>query len=337
MTEKIAVLGTGGTGSVIGGMLTRAGHDTTLIDQWVAHVEAMKTHGLQVSLREEEFRVPVRAYHLYEVCTLHQQFDIVFLACKSYDTRWMVQFIEPYLKPSGVLVSAQNSLNDEWIAPVIGYTRDIACVLTMSSEVFEPGHVKRNTAMDHTTFTLGELHGRITPRLQELQQILSAAGKTELSTNVWGRRWSKLIFNSLVAPVCAITGVGPAHLTQDPRRVQVCLKLGQETLQVGQALGYSLEPVFGVSIEEMLASPEGLLDRMNRAATTEGVEARSFLHQDILKGRRTEVEYINGLVAQKGREAGIPTPVNETATELVKAVERGDLHPDPKNIVRLEG
>ena len=87
--------------------------------------------------------------------------------------------------------------------------------------------------MDRTTFVLGELHGRITPRLQELQSILSAAGKTELTTNLWGTRWSKLVFNSIVAPVCALAGVGPAHLTEAPERIRVCLELGRETLLVG--------------------------------------------------------------------------------------------------------
>ena len=90
-TKKIAVVGTGGTGSVIGGMLTVAGHDVVMIDQWGAHVDAMKANGLHMSIAGEEFTSPVRALHLYEVCTLEDSFDIVFLACKSYDTLWLTQ------------------------------------------------------------------------------------------------------------------------------------------------------------------------------------------------------------------------------------------------------
>lgn len=334
--KKIAVVGTGGTGSVIGGMLTAAGHDVALIDQWGAHVDAMKARGLFMSIAGEEFTSPVRALHLYEVCTLEQPFDIVFLACKSYDTLWLTQLILPYLKDDGVLVSSQNSLNEEWIAPMVGPNRAIGCVLTMSSEVFEPGRLKRNTAMDRTTFVLGELHGRITPRLQELQQILSAAGKTELTTNLWGTRWSKLVFNCIVAPVCALAGVGPAHLTQAPERVRVCLELGREALQVGQAQGYQMEPVFGLSMEEAARSPEALVDNLVKASQAEGREARSFFHQDILKGRRTEVDYINGLVARKGRESGVATPMNTAAVAMVKRLERGEMGPAPENIGALE-
>ncbi len=334
--KKIAVVGAGGTGSVIGGMLTVAGHDVVIIDQWGAHVEAMQAHGLYMSIAGEEFTSPVRALHLYDVCTLEERFDIVFLACKSYDSLWLTQLILPYLKDDGTLISAQNSLNDEWLAPMVGPTRDIGCVLTMSSEVFEPGHLKRNTAMDRTTFVLGELHGRITPRLRELQQILSAAGKTELTTNLWGTRWSKLVFNCIVAPVCALAGVGPARLTEAPERVRVCLELGREALLVGQAQGYSMEPVFGLSMEEAAASPEALVENLVKASQAEGREARSFFHQDILKGRRTEVDYINGLVVRKGRESGVPTPMNAAAVTLMHRLERGEMGPTPENIGLLE-
>lgn len=334
--KKIAVVGAGGTGSVIGGMLTVAGHDVVLIDQWGAHVEAMQARGLFMSIAGEEFTAPVRALHLYEVCTLEHKFDIVFLACKSYDTLWLTQLILPYLKEDGVLVSSQNSLNDEWIAPLVGPTRAIGCVLTMSSEVFEPGQLKRNTAMDRTTFVLGELHGRITPRLQELQQILSAAGKTELTANLWGTRWAKLVFNCIVAPVCALAGVGPAHLTAAPERVRVCLELGREALLVGQAQGYQMEPVFGLSMEDAARSPEALVDNLVKASQAEGREARSFFHQDILKGRRTEVDYINGLVARKGRESDVATPMNDAAVAMMKRLERGEMGPAPENIGVLE-
>ena len=119
-------------------MLTRAGHDVTFIDQWPAHVEAMKESGLHMSLREEELQVPVQALHLHEVSVFNQLFDIVFLSCKSCDILWMAQLIMPYLKPDGVLVSAQNSLNDQWITPLVGGHRDLGCALTMSSEVFQP-------------------------------------------------------------------------------------------------------------------------------------------------------------------------------------------------------
>jgi len=337
MFKKIAVLGSGGTGSVIGGLLEKGGCDVTIIDQWPAHVEAMKHNGLEVAVREEVFQIPVKAYHICEVATLHHEFDLIFLACKSYDSLWMVQLIQPYLKSNGVLVSAQNSLNDEWIAPLIGYTRDIGCVLTMSSEVFKPGRVSRNTPMDQITFTIGELHGRITPRLKSIQEILNLVGKTEVTTNILGRKWAKTVFNSMVGPLCGVGGVRPHQLTETPERLRVGLKLGQESIQVGLAHGYYMDEVFGeLNMVEAFTTTEILKQMLIKAIAKEGKPTCSFYHQDALKGRRTEVDYINGLVSRKGREAGVPTPMNDVTTEMVHRLERGEIKPDPANIKELE-
>ena len=96
--KKIAVLATGANGSCTGADLTRAGHDVVLIDQWPAHVEAMRKDGLHIEMPEETLHVPaVRAYHLCDVCTLSEKFDIVLLMSKAYDARWMAEFIKPYL------------------------------------------------------------------------------------------------------------------------------------------------------------------------------------------------------------------------------------------------
>lgn len=332
MFKKIAVVGAGGTGSVIGGLVTKAGHDLVFIDQWPEHVAAMKKNGLHMAIGEEEFQVPVQAFHIHEVSTLNLDLDLVFLACKAYDVRWMIELIKPYLRDNGVLIPAQNGLTDEWIAPLIGYTRDIGCVITMSSEVFQPGRVVRNTPKETPCFTLGELNGLITPRLQELQQILNAAGKTEITNNIWGKKWFKLVYNSIVAPVCALAGVPLAELTDAPERLPVSIKLGKETLQVGQALGYAMEEVFELKMGEMFTSPESLVENFVRASANVGRRCRVWFHQDVLKGRRTEVDYINGLVSQKGKEVGIPTPMNDAATMLMKRLERGELKPNAVNI-----
>ena len=159
MNINIAVLGAGAIGSSIGADLTKSGYNVMLIDQWPAHVEVMNAQGLHVTIREKELHTTVQAFHLCEVCTVQPQLDIIFLAPKSYDTHWMVEFIKPYLKPDGVLVSTQNSLNEEWIAPIIGCERGIGCTLELGAEIFEPGRVKRNTDHATTKFALGELDG----------------------------------------------------------------------------------------------------------------------------------------------------------------------------------
>src|SRR5207237_9430444 len=120
MEKKIAVLGTGANGSGVAADRTNAGLDVVLIDQWPAHIEAMRANGLHVALRQEEIHAKVRAYHLCELASMHQVFDIVFLVTKAYDTRWHAELIKPYLKPDGFLIGLQNGLSAEIIADQVG-------------------------------------------------------------------------------------------------------------------------------------------------------------------------------------------------------------------------
>src|SRR5256885_17133426 len=100
MSQKIAVLGTGANGSCIAASLIDAGRDVVLIDQWPAHVEAMRAKGLTITMPETEQHVAVRAYHLCDLWPLHQMFDVVLLAMKAYDTPWARQLIKPDLAPA---------------------------------------------------------------------------------------------------------------------------------------------------------------------------------------------------------------------------------------------
>lgn len=337
MNKAIAVLGTGVIGSSIGADLARAGYNVLMIDQWPAHVEAMKAHGLHIMMPAEELHTPVQAIHLCELCLMPRPFDIVLLTAKSYDTCWMVQLIKPYLKQDGMLVSLQNSLNDEWIAPMIGYERDIASVVELSGELFEPGWVKRNTDHAHTWFALGELHGRITPRLQEMAWILNAAGVTEISSNIWGAKWSKLVVNSMSQGICGILGTYNWELVQQPEAFRCCIQLGKEGLQIGTALGYSMEPLFGMTREDFLGLADEVLEKnLMTLFSNIGKKSRCAVLQDHLKGRRSEVDFLNGLIVRKGKEAGIPTPWNEAVTTLTKQIEEGILKPDLANLTLLK-
>lgn len=340
MGPSIAILGSGALGSPIGALLTRAGHDVTIIDQWAAHVDAMKEHGLRVTIGlrdapDAQFVQPVRALHLYEAAALRPRFDIVFLACKSYDSRWLAQFIEPYLAPDGVVACVQNSLNDEWVAPIVGASRDIACVLTAGGgQLLAPG----DTWRDHlrNSYALGELDGQITPRLKAVAEILGSAATITLTENIWGAKWTKLVKTSMAAPLAGATGKRSRELFLDPDCRRIGGQLGVEAIRVALALGIEMEPIVpDLTTDELIAAPDALLGKGQKALVP-GKEAPNFISQDLSRGRRTEIDFINGLVCSKGREVGVPTPVNDAAVELIHRLEAGELRPDLANLRFLD-
>jgi len=249
----------------------------------------------------------------------------------------MVHLIKPYLKSDGVIVSIQNSLNDEWIAPIIGYGRDIASVVELSAKIFEPGQVTRNTSQAKTWFALGELHGRVTPRVQEIARILSASGTIQISTNIWGAKWTKLVVNCMFMSLCGILGILDWEITQNPKLLRLGIELGKEASQVGATLGYRLEPIFGMKAEDFLGSSDEVLKNSLMTLLSHiGKQSLNCILQDHIKGRRTETEFLNGLVVQKGQEANVRTPLNEAITSLTTQIEKGLLKPDLSNLAILE-
>jgi len=184
MATRIGIIGAGAIGSVVGGMLTRAGHDVTLIDQWPDHIEAIKRHGLRLSGTCGEHLVPVKAMHIHETQGLRDPFDVIFISVKSYDTEWATALATVYLRqPSGIVVDFQNGINDERVAAVAGRERTLGCVITISAGMYEPGHAIR-TDTGSIGFKIGEHDGKDTPRAQEIAvqgksyQIPSAKGAT---------------------------------------------------------------------------------------------------------------------------------------------------------------
>lgn len=337
--EKLAVLGAGAIGSTIGAYLARAGRDITLIDLWPAHVEVMQRGALKVTAPEEEFTVKVKALHLADVCTLRERFDAVFLSVKSYDSVWGTEFIKPYIKPAGVLISAQNSINEEWVAPVIGYTRMIGCVVTIGAGLYEPGHVVRTNSPARPCFALGELNGMITSRVQELVTVLAPAGLAHATTNLWGDRWAKLTVNCMANALAGLTGMNNAEMRESPDAFAITVKIAGEALAVAEALGVQVEPVGGIPAQVYLDASRGAgLEDLHGQWVERGKSVgagRPSLLQDMMKGRRTEVDYLNGYVVRKGREVGVPTPMNEAIVGLTKRMEAGELRQDCANLTIL--
>ncbi|MEK6594370.1 MAG: 2-dehydropantoate 2-reductase N-terminal domain-containing protein [Pseudomonadota bacterium] len=336
MQKKIAVLGAGAIGSSIGADLTKAGHDVTIIDQWPAHVEAMKAAGLRVLMKDEALQIPVRAMHLCDLASANLAFDMVFLASKSNDHRWMAEFIRPHLKSDGVLVGTQNGMNDDSIASIIGRERTVGCVVELQAELFTPGLIQRNTTRTGTWFAVGELDGFYTPRVKEIEAMMRNVGKCDVTNNIYGAKWTKLIANTMTMGPFGLLGLRNFESAALPGMFDVSVKLGKESLAVGAALGYRIEPLFGLRADEFAgSSDENLVTTMKTLMDHVGGGRTAPIH-DHIKGRVSEMEYIPGVVAQKGRELGIPTPCNDAVVEIDRMINSGRLRMDSSNFELLK-
>jgi len=336
MGTRIGIIGVGAIGSVVGGLLTKAGHDVTLIDQWPDHVQAMKNIGLRLSGTCGEHLIPVRALQIHELQSVAEPFDAVFISVKSYDTEWAVSLALQYLKePDGVLVDFQNGINDERVAALAGRERCLGCVITIGAGMYEPGHAIR-TDRSGIGFKIGEHDGTVTDRAERLATIMCDVAPTKVTTNLWGERWSKLAVNCMANGLAGLSGLGSAEVrTRDGVR-RVAIHLAAEAILVGRARGHEVEPIWGIEAQRFVDAVQGRGvtgvegDMAERAKELAG--GRPSLLQDVMRGRRTEVQYLNGYVSEQGRQVGVPTPFNDKVVELITRVPPGTLKPDPRNL-----
>ncbi len=336
MQKKIAVLGAGAMGSSVSADLTKAGYDVTVIDQWPAQVEAMKAQGLRITMPDGVVETPIRALHLCDLASSNLEFDIVFLTVKSNDDRWMAEFIKPYLKPHGVLTAIQNGMNDDTLASIVGRERVVGCVVELSAEIFTPGLVKRNTTHKTTWLSIGELDGFYTPRVKELEAILSNVGRCDVTNNIYGAKWTKLIANTMTMGPFGLLGLGNKDASALPGMFEISGALGKESLAVGKALGLRIEPIFGLRADEFAGTDEENIVTAQKKLLEHITNGRTAPIHDHIKGRRSEMEFIPGVVSREGRRLGIATPFNDAVVEIDRKINRGELKMDPSNFELLK-
>ena len=350
--KRVVIVGAGAVGGYIGAHMTKGGHDVTMIDPWPEHVETIRTTGFEISgmTAPEAFTVKMKALHLCEVQDLAKQkpVDIAIVAVKSYDTVWATQMIAQYLAPDGFVVSAQNCINEERIAGVVGWDKTVGCTVgnNYAVDLYEKGKIRRTMPKNGQAASLqvGEVHGRITPRITELVEMLQSVDKASTTTNLWGVRWSKLCVNGMRNGVSAATGLGGNARDSHDRIRRVVIKLAGEAVNVGRALGLDLEKVAGIDPDLYAKAadndPKALaeLEAKMLAGTTGAARSdlqRPSMAQDIAKGRRTEIDYMNGYIAAKGAEVGCAAPTHAALTRIVQQVERDQLQAKPENLFHL--
>ena len=292
-------MGAGAVGCYYGGMLQRAGHDVVLIAR-PQHVEAIEQNGLRMQTQTFDEHVPIRAST--DPSALEGA-ELVLFSVKSNDTEATGAQIRPHLAPGALVITLQNSVgNAERLRGVIGNEVSSA-VVYVACEMGGPGHVKHQGR--------GELVIEPTSRASNAAQVLRAAGvPTELSDNVHGALWAKLIINCAYNAFSAIGQIPYGQLVQVEGVSSVIRDLVDECQAVARAEGVVI--------------PGNIDEAIRRIAETMATQYSSTA-QDLARGKPSEVDHLNGLIVRLAEEHGIPAPVNRTMHTLVKVIEAGSL------------
>lgn len=332
MEIRTAIYGAGSLGTILGAFITRSGAQVDLVNHNAAHVQALREKGAQVT-GTLSFTQPVSALLDTEMSGLY---DVIFLMTKQQHNVEVVTRLQEFLAPDGVIVTLQNGLPELQIASIVGENRVLGCTVAWGATMLGPGVCELTSAPDSLTFSLGSLSGGEHPRLAEVKALLERMGPVTVDTNFIGTRWSKLLINAAFSGMSACLGCtfGEAAGRKDSRRVvQALIK---ECIDVCAAGGIRIEPVQGKDIVALLdyhgAVKKAVSFFIIPIAIRKHALLKASMLQDLEKGKKTEVDAINGVVCAYGRKVGCPTPANDRVVEVIHRIEQGELKPSFENL-----
>lgn len=299
---KIAVVGAGAMGSLFGGLLSRV-TDVTLVDPWQEHVDAINRNGLHLTEEEgEELVIHVPAT---TSPTDVKDADLAIIFVKAYQTEMAAYMAAQLLAPHGLALTLQNGVgNREVLARVLGKSRAWQGVTAHGATLLGPGRV-RHAGSGPTHL---ELRPEIATIAQEVAQLFNQAGiSTELSSDLDSLIWGKLIINVGINALTAILRVPNGVLSRVEPVQDLVEIVVHEAVQVAHAKGIQLP----------YPDPSGLVFKVARATSNN----YSSMLQDVLHGRPTEIDVINGAIVHEGMALNVPVPYNLAIVDLVKAIE----------------
>jgi len=294
---KFAVMGAGAVGCYYGGMLARAGHDVVLVAR-PAHVEAMQREGLLLDTQTFQERVRVQASTQPEGV---QGAQCVLFCVKSTDTESAGLAMAPYLAEGATVLSLQNGVdNAERLAAVL-QRPVLPAVVYVATAMAGPGHVRH--------FGRGELVIAPSPTSEQLARTFAAAGiPMQVSDNVAGALWAKLVLNCVYNPLSAITRMPYGEI------------VNAQGLDVPRAMNDIVRECLAVAHASGIALPEGTAEAVLPLAASMPGQVSSTA-QDLARGRHTEIDHLNGFIVRRGEALGIATPANRLLHTLVRLLE----------------
>ncbi len=303
---RVAVMGAGAVGCFFGGMLARAGAPVTLIGRR-ERVEAITREGLFLDSIHFQETVAVAASTQVDAV---READLVLFCVKTLDTEGAARLLAPHLKRGAIVVSLQNGVDNverirEGSRAAGGAIEALPAVVYVAAAMTAAGRVKHSGRGD---LVVG--HGTRREEVERVAQTFERAHvPCRISENIEGDLWVKLIMNCAGNAVTALGRSSYGRAAQHEPARQVMRATAEEAIAVARAAGIQLPPGDFVSAGLELAKNLG--------------PATSSTAQDIERGKRTEIDALNGYIARRGAELGVPTPVNQTLFALVKLLEEG--------------
>jgi 2-dehydropantoate 2-reductase len=332
---KLAIMGAGSLGTIVGARLSKAGYDVDLIDVNVAHVKALNENGAKI-IGLMEMVQPVKALTPDEMT---EQYDIMFFLTKTTQNDSALKYVAKYLKTDGVVVSMQNGIPEDAVAEVVGKERVIGGIVGWGATWVEPGVSKLTSKPENMTYDIGEMDGQMTERLDKVDSVLKAAGIPEKQSNLIGIRWTKLTINCAFSTMSGVVAGTYGDVLDSPKALKCAAYIWRESLAVARAANVIPALFQDMDIRDFDFNSEKEYEQkiplFNQLLTPHRAIRTGMLY-DIEAGREPEIATYNGIICKWGKRWGIPTQVNDQVVDIIQGMWEGRYQIEPANVDRVK-
>lgn len=324
---KVAIYGCGAMGTVLGAFLNKNGLEVTLIDSYEDHVKALNEKGAHI-VGCADLTVPVKAITPEQ---MEGKYDLVFLFTKQTANSTALPHLKKFLNDDSVVCTLQNGVPEYSVEEYIGGNRTVGGTVLWGATFMSPGvsEVTQDVTNGDTLFDIGEIDGKITDRIKKVAGVLEHMGPVTIVENLMGARFSKLLLNSCMSGLSAVTGSVFGDVFNNPKSSALLSYIASDIINVCEKANVQLEDVMGMDVKDFgrVDTLENFVRSQNcfRKFYADKLTAKASMLQDLEKGKKTEVDMINGFVVEQGKKYGVPTPYNELAVKVIKGIENKEL------------
>lgn len=334
---QILVQGIGSVGGLLAGELIRAGAELCLVTGNPEISAAINRSGISISTPDDSFQLAASAYTKVRDIPAGQSFDCAYLAMMAGGVVDAALDALPLLSEDAYFVSFQNGFVEEAIGQAVGIERVISATVAFGSTMEAPGVYRRTTA---GRLIIGEMDGRMSPRVGELRNTLAHVVETEISDNIVGVLWGKLVWNGAVSCLCAVSGKLLGELFDCEIGRELFLLAFRESVDTATAQGVDIEHVIVDPSDYYLGTTDGsvkhdeILRRMGHFVEMYAGVTPSTL-ESLKRGRKSEIDFLNGYIVEKANAAALKLSLNEVVIQMVHEIEAGDRAISPANLHEL--
>ncbi len=324
---RIALLGAGSVGTIIGALIAEGGEDIVLVDNFAEQVDMLNTYGLRITGHLNR-SIPVKAVLPEE---MSGKYDLVISTTKQTSLATSLKNVLEHIHAETMVLTLQNGIPEDISKAIVGEKRVMGGGIEFGATLREPGVTELTSDLSSLGITFGHLDGKITEKTRAVQDVFSHLGQSHITTNLLGVRYSKLTDNSTFSGLSAALGCKYKKILDSPLAMKCIAYLGLEAARVIKKLGVYPEKIFG--LQPLLENVDFNTEKeLNSVIENYWVplyrpfqDLKASMLQDLEKGKKCEINAINGKFVEVGREVGVDVPFMQTVVEIVTKLQDGEL------------